>query len=157
MDVAQLFAKGLEPFLHNHPDVDVIIGTDSVLDIEKSAGYIRDLLGHNRTIVYNYTTPDNLCWILSQCSLVVTYKLHVGIVSAALSKSVIAFPKHEKVKRYYQQIGESDRFKDFRSASPQDVLKMAECYWEKNIVLNDQISELAKRNWDVLDEFLKKV
>ena len=156
-DVAQMFAEGLEPFLQNHPDVDVIIGTDSVLDIEKPAGYIRDLLGHNRTIVYNYTTPDNLCWILSQCSLVVTYKLHVGIVSAALSKSVIAFPKHEKVKRYYQQIGESDRFKDFKSASPQDVLKMAECYWEKNIVLNDQISELAKRNWDVLDEFLKKV
>ena len=157
MDIAQLFAKGIKPFLDKNPNVDVILGADSVLKIDKTTAYIQDYLGHNRTIFYNYTTPDNLCWILSQCNLVITYKLHVGILTAALSKSVIAFPKHEKVKRYYHQIGEPDRILDFESTSPQDITRMAEKFLDKNLILNNHIRELAQKNWVVLNKFLKQI
>lgn len=157
MDVAKLFAEGVKPFLESNPDVKVIIGADSILDINRAVDYMRSYLGHDRTIGYVYTTPDNLCWVLSQCSLVITYKLHVGIISATLSRSVIAFPKHEKVKRYYRQIGESNRLMNFEDATPCDVTRMIEEFWNKNIVLDSNTLELAEKNWIFLNSFLEQI
>ena len=156
-DVGQKFAEALKPFLDNHPEVKVIAGADSLVNFSDSLEDVRGILGADNVIHYTYTTPDNLISILRQCDLIITYKLHVGIFSAALGKSVIAFAKHEKIPRYYRQINETGRCMMFDSASARDITVLIEQYFSKGIVLSDEIRRAASENWKVLDRFLDEL
>lgn len=59
--------------------------------------------------VLEYSTPSYLLANLVNFDLIVTTKLHLGIVSRALSIPVISCPSHTiKTKRFYAFIGESE-------------------------------------------------
>jgi polysaccharide pyruvyl transferase WcaK-like protein len=63
----------------------------------------------NRVVPLLYSgEPGDMIAILNDLDLVVTTKLHVGIVRCALGKSVIAAPKHSKTPRFYEQMGLAD-------------------------------------------------
>lgn len=153
-DVSLLFAKGLKDFFNRHPDVMAIVGADSTADIHDAAGVAASILGGDRVKAYPYSTPDNLCRILGRCDLVMTYKLHVGILSATMGRSVIAFPKHEKVQRYYRQIGESGRCVNYCDADTSNISRLVEYYFGKPLELTPEIKALAQRNWEIIDSFL---
>lgn len=156
-DIAYFFAEGLKLFFHHHPNVTAIVGADSEADIQVAYEMVASVLGRDRTVSYSYSTPDNLCYVLRRCGLIITYKLHVGILSAALGCSVIAFPKHEKVRRYYRQIGEAGRYVDYGEATVDDVSRLAEKYFEEPIELAPEIKALAQKNWDIVDSFLADI
>ena len=105
-------------------------------------------------LAYNYSEPDDLCALLNRCNLILTYKLHVGIISATLGRSVIAVSKHEKIQRYYKQIGEQDRCVDFVGCTSELLEGKVARYYGKGISLNQQILNQAYENWQLLDGFL---
>lgn len=49
--------------------------------------------------------PAELCRLLDTADLIVTNKLHVGIVGSKLGKHVISLPQHVKTPRFYRQLG----------------------------------------------------
>jgi polysaccharide pyruvyl transferase WcaK-like protein len=57
---------------------------------------------------YRYRDPWELTALLGAMTMVVTTKLHVGIVAAALGTPVLSYPNHPKVPRFYEQIGAPD-------------------------------------------------
>ncbi|WP_140047611.1 polysaccharide pyruvyl transferase family protein [Sphingomonas japonica] len=52
--------------------------------------------------------PQKLIGVLDAVDLVITTKLHVGIVRCALNKPVISIPRHAKTPRFYRQMALSD-------------------------------------------------
>jgi len=90
--------------------------------------------------------------------LIITPKLHVGIVGAALGKSVLSFPYHiHKIKRYYRQIGEEDRcvlLKDITESVAYDKLIK---YCSIPITVNDSFRDLAQKNLNALEELAAKL
>ncbi|PKR89658.1 hypothetical protein CXZ10_09870 [Pleomorphomonas diazotrophica] len=52
-----------------------------------------------------YDGVEKLIGRISAADLVITSKLHLGIVATALGKRVISFPTHSKTQRFYRQIG----------------------------------------------------
>lgn len=50
---------------------------------------------YKQLVPYGY--PTQLCNILNEMDLIITPKLHVGIVGATLSKSVISFSIHAQI------------------------------------------------------------
>lgn len=157
VDSARKFAEGLKPFLNRNPDVMALAGGDSKADNTEALAAVREVLGDDRVIPCPYTTPDNLIAVLNRCDLVITHKLHVGIFSAALGKSVISFPRHEKIPRYYSQINQSERCISYGDASVQDIEKQVERFFGKGISLDSDIISLAEKNWQVLDRYLAEV
>lgn len=67
----------------------------------------RSVFGHDLP-VRPYTTMDGMLAALGGYELVVTSKLHVGIVTIAKGGRVIATPHHVKTPRLYRQLGLSD-------------------------------------------------
>lgn len=66
---------------------------------------------------YNYTSHWDLTAVLQKMDVVITSKLHVGIVSTALGVNVISIPYHSKTIRFYDQMNSSDRcLMDFSSS-----------------------------------------
>lgn len=61
-----------------------------------------------RCDVYLYRSPWPLAALLARLDLVVTMKLHVGIVAATLGTPVLSVRSHPKIERFYRQLGASD-------------------------------------------------
>ncbi len=61
-----------------------------------------------RCEAYRYQRPWPLAALLARLDLVVTMKLHVGIVAATLGTPVLSVRSHPKIERFYRQLGASD-------------------------------------------------
>lgn len=155
-DISELFSLGLKDFVSSDSSLRVIVGADCKADLSAARRKAAEIIGTERVITYTYTTPDNLCYTLGKCSLVLTYKLHVGIMSAVMGSSPVAFAKHYKISRYYKQIGESGRCVDYDKASPELIADMAKEYFGKSICLDKSIVNAARENFVLLDDFLRE-
>ena len=128
-----------------HNDSDVGSGNDKIVRA------ININTPYANTVGYKYSTSHDLVSLLNECDLVITTKLHVGILSASLGKSVLAFPTHrEKVERYYKQIGESGRCLSLKKVNYDIVFNMLENYHDKKIVLSNEILKKAMKNLEYI-------
>lgn len=102
--------------------------------------------------------PIELCSVIKSCDCVITYKLHVGIVASAYSKSVIPIPQHyKKVQKYYNQIGYGERVLPLKDATITKVYDRISKYVDKCIVLSEEIYDKARQNDFYLDEFVSRL
>lgn len=69
---------------------------------------------------YDYENHWEMTYLLSRLDLVITSKLHVGIVSTAMNVSVVSIPYHKKTIRYYKQVEAKERCLE-NITSEQDV------------------------------------
>lgn len=113
-------------------------------------------IAENDVYYYKYTDPMELCKVITKCDTVLTYKLHMGIVSCAYGKSVVAIPEHyKKVERYYKQIGYSERVLPFYLAESDSIYELIEKYHDKPITIPEKVLVAARKNYDELDAFLR--
>ncbi|MBQ9314223.1 MAG: polysaccharide pyruvyl transferase family protein [Clostridia bacterium] len=108
--------------------------------------------------VYNYENPSKLISLIDFVDIVVTSKLHVGILSCSLNKSVYSFPFNKnKIVRYYKQIGYPERCIPVGLLKNNDVYNLMKKYGEEKIILSDEIKNLSENNFKFLGEFLDRI
>lgn len=134
----------LHEFINKHSEYKLYIGSDylingniQVLNKIKSEGFI----------YHNYTNYKELISFLDTMDIIITPKLHVGIIGTVLNKSVIAISDmYIKTHRYYDQIGYSDRCTELKNLSRPKFDEMLNSFYDKNITIPKDITELAKLN-----------
>ncbi len=107
--------------------------------------------------VYDYTDPNNLIGLISQLDIVITTKLHVGVVANCYGVYSLSFPVHGKTIRFYKQINLNERCIDINTLEEFDVLKLLNSYTNtSDIVSNIPIEqrELAKMNKKIFLDFI---
>lgn len=146
-------------FLAVHKDYGVVLTTDQYGEkITEELKFIAQQIRCDWILLYNYEDPLALCKVIDCADLVVTAKLHVGIVGAKLGKSVLSFSDHSsKISRFYAQIGEPCRSIPLATATKDVVLKMLNEYYDKPIEVPLELQEAAQKTFDVLDEFVARV
>lgn len=146
----------INDFCNRHPEFSVIVGADQYNDNQKAVfDDIRMCLTAKKVEFCRYDNPLSLCKVLDNCHLVVTHKLHVGIVSAHLGKSVISFSGHSsKIERLYNQLGESKRTIPINILTHSKGLELLETYYNVPIVVHEDILKKAKLNFSLLDSFI---
>ncbi len=158
-DVDEMFVHTIIPalnrFLFKHSEYSVVVGTDVCVDkskIQNSKTY-KALVSDNKEI-YCYCGIKQLCAEISQMDVVITPKLHVGIVAATFGKSVISFPIHrEKTQRYYKQIGEQNRSIKLSDITEDIAFSQIEKYYNKPIHIPSELIHQARSNLDVIEVF----
>ena len=146
----------LRRFLSEHPDYALAVSAD----IEYSKDTLLKMrsvqaLGTDDFFLYEYHDCMQFCALLNTVSLIITPKLHAGIVGAALGKSVISFPLHrEKTRRYYRQIGEDGRCTEIDKLTPELAYMKLNEYYDKPITLSSEIRSLAESNLTIIDELV---
>lgn len=151
----QMFVLKIVPavkrFLKERKDFGIIFVTDSVCDYTNLESY-NALKFEPLTYSYKYKLAWQLCALLNSADAVITMKLHVGIVSATLGKSVVSFPMHQhKTKRFYTQIGESGRCTQLSNIDEQKAYEMMNTYIDKKISVPDNLRKEAEKNLLILD------
>jgi polysaccharide pyruvyl transferase WcaK-like protein len=149
----------LNRFLESHSEYDVLVSADQYYqDGHEEIDNISKLIKSKQVLKYDYNDPVALCKIIDCCDLVITTKLHVGIVGAKLGKSVVSFSGHtEKIKRLYKQLGEEERTTPLKSLTIEKGLEILNKFHDKPILVSEEIVEKANKNFVLLDEFLNSV
>lgn len=112
----------------------------------------------DRMIIINYRNHQQLLSIFNKVDMIVTCKLHTGIVGCALSKSVICFAlQYTKSKCYYEQIGEADRVKDINMVTPEEMNQLMLKYYDEPVVLPKDIIKRADKNFIYLNRVLQNI
>ncbi len=145
-------------FLNKHPEYEVYLGTDQKCkNQEELVDYLNFIkCEHKQLVPYDY--PTQLCTILNEMDLIITPKLHVGIVGATLSKSVVSFSIHsEKIKRFYNQLNEENRTLSMNDFDESKALAMLEEYHDKKIILNERSLKLSYQNFEYVEQFIKSI
>ncbi len=84
-----------------------------------------------QSIVWEYNgEPWTMCALINEADLVITNKLHVGIVGTALHKFAISLPHHQKTPRFYNQMALGDRCIMVEEGAPAKVRKLLENWWK---------------------------
>ena len=145
-------------FLMKHQEYEVYLGTDQKCkNDDELVDYLNQIKCRYKQLV-QYDYPTKLCTVLNEMDFIITPKLHVGIVGATLSKSVVSFSIHtEKIERFYNQLNEKNRTLSMRNFDENKALAMLEEYHDKKIVLDESILKLSYQNFEYIDKFIKEI
>lgn len=153
----EIYLPSINHFLRNHEEYSVLIGTDQYHSNYDYLYEIKNKLECEYSEIYEYDDPIDLCYVLKSVDVIVTSKLHVGIVGSTFGKSVVSFPNHaEKIKRYYEQIGEIERSLPLAEYDEVKCYHILEQYHNVPIYLNDSYRKNAEVNINCLRDFILK-
>ena len=148
--IAEKIVPAVNRYSEEH-DFGIVISFDGVADPTKTLVYER--IRKDNLYVYQYHSAWQLCALLNNVDVVITHKLHVGIVSSSLSKSVLSFPVHQhKTKRFYEQINETDRCIRLNEVTIEATYDLLQRFAMKNIEIPDEIRKLAENNFSFIND-----
>ena len=149
------FAISVNKFLQKNPMYEIVVASDSVLEYEEQFFDIfKEKLGI-KCWHFIYSKPSELTALIKMIDMVLTCKLHVGVVACSFNKSVIVAACHyDKTVRFYEQISEKNRCVDLHKISPDELQSLLENYKDKTINIDNKIIEKAKESWNILERYM---
>lgn len=146
--------EALKPFMGN--DYLFVITTDGINTDRKDFLEFTRSFPEDKTFAFDYKSPEQLLSVLNETDIVITPKLHTGIVSCVLGKSVFAFAaQYDKTKIYYNRIGYPERACNLDKVSASEMTRLIEKYENEKIKLPEEIIEAAEQNYTMLEQFFK--
>ena len=155
INALNLFAETLKFFINIYSEYHVVVASDSVVKNEyelykQFTSKFNHVCSH-----FIYDDPAEMTTLLSKVDVVLTCKLHVGVIACLFNKSVIVAAVHpEKTKRFYNQIGEDKRCVSLFETSKDDLFDMLSQYHNKKVSIPKTEFSKAEQNWELLDRFL---
>lgn len=158
-EALEKFAIAAKTFINTHSDYHLLVSSDSVLSTEENLyKEFVSIVGEENCTHFLYHSPSEFTALLREVDVVLTCKLHVGVVASTMSKSVIAIACHpEKTVRYYQAIGVPERVASLFDITAEEIEKKLGYFCEQPISLPDDLVQKAKSNMVYLDVFLEEV
>lgn len=146
------FAGCVKKFTAKHQEYLVVVTSDSILEYEDE--YFNEFESKSGINCehFLYENPYELTALLKNIDVVLTCKLHVGVVASTFGKSVVAVACHpEKTARFYSQIGESGRCVSLFDVKSEEICELLEKYHERKIQIDKQIIKKASITWELLE------
>jgi polysaccharide pyruvyl transferase WcaK-like protein len=145
--------KTIEESILINSEHNLIMCSDS-LESNPEKLFINELCTIYNAKHYEYNDPYDFLLLLNSVDFVISAKLHVSILSSRFGKSVISTPINPgKTKRFFSQIGFSDRVYDINNFS-KSCVKQILIQLNNNIHIDDTIIDLANSNFSYLIKFL---
>ena len=152
-----LFAQSIKKFIEENNDFVVVVTADTIMNGNKE---LFDIFKNNvecNCFYYEYKTPTGLTSMIEHSDLIITSKLHLGVVGCVLNKSVIPVACHpEKTYRFYESINEQDRFLNLYNTSVDEIVNVLRNYKNKPIAIKPEIIGIASKSFEILDSWLKE-
>lgn len=150
----------LNKFLMDNPEYGVVFTYDQVTSTEKidELKSLAKKIENTKVYINSYKDPTKLINLIEISDLIITTKLHVGIIGSSLSKSVISIPfNSNKILRYYDYINESGRCTPIKETDENTIYNQLNKYNGVNINLSNDLIMKSKENYDLLDHFINSI
>ena len=151
-EITKKIFPAIYKFIMDKKNYKVILTTDGIIS-RKYDYYLenaRKYFGEKNAYIINYESINQFCEVLKSCEVIITPKLHVGIVASVFEKSVLAFSiNYEKTKRFYETIQYGERCYNLCDIQEKDVLNMLYKFSDIPIQIQDSCVEAAVNNLDI--------
>jgi len=119
--------------------------------------YAKNMWGLTASYSFTADGKDDNTELLRRADVVLTCKLHVGVVAAMFDKSVICAAEHpEKTIRFYSYIGEFGRCSSLYKSEPENILINLKKYENQPMHIDSRVKNLAMKHWDALNLAIRK-
>lgn len=150
------FAEAVNLFNKNN-DFQIVVTSDCCLDDDEAFYKEFSEIVEFNTWFHKYNSPFELTELLKNVDLVLTCKLHLGVVSCMFKKSVVVAAVHPgKTKRFYRDLGEQGRCVSLFDSSSNDISSMLNKYKNKCVSIPADMLNKADITWRLLDEYFEK-
>lgn len=147
--------EAIKPFMEDIR-FGFVIGADGIILSRKGLMEFSKYFPKERTVVFDYREPHQLLSIYSKVDMILTPKLHTGIVGCTMGKSVVAFSvQYAKTKLYYEKIGYPERVFDLFSVSSEEMKDAIKENIDKKVNLPEKVLMDANKNLNLLERFLQ--
>lgn len=106
-------------------------------------------------LYYPYRSPRGLLTLIGGSDLIITDKLHLGIVGVNLGKKVVSTANHPKTLRFYKQIKRETYCTLIRTIEPGQAYRMLNAVLEDVDADIDALKEDAGNNGKLVCEFVR--
>lgn len=152
------FAEAVGMFFLKYPDYHIVVTSDQILSGDELLFEKFKRLSGVRCTFHRYNDPYEMSNLIGQADLIITSKLHVGVVGALMGKSVISVPCHpEKTMRFYKEINEADRCIPLFDATSNKIFELMQEKRLQQICISDVYIKKAEITWKHFENFLKEL
>ena len=148
--IERVVIPAVNEFIKRNNNWVVIVGQDNIYHEDYSDVILKKVHAKNK-LKFFYDDPMKLFNLIGSVDLILTPKLHVGIIGSSLMRSVISFPYHaNKTKRFYEQIGYPERCTPLNVLRTSSLLNDILKYKDNKIVIPEELIQLSKTNISLL-------
>ena len=111
-------------------------------------------------IQFCYSSPIQLLDVIEKCDLIITTKLHVGIVASISSKHLISIANHPKIERFYNQLNRLDLYTPSSEFNHKWLVDKLESFFNGNlspVIIPENLRKLSNINYLELKNFFKSI
>lgn len=147
--------KAVNEFITTNQEYTVVLCSDHYdKDAVLINSYVKTLLPLNQFIESKPFDVWELCALIQNSDVVITTKLHVGIVGCALNKSVLAIYSKDKVERFYNQINQNERCFHIDSIEVSYLVNKIKQFHNIPVTIPNNIHTLAQENYVYINNFI---
>jgi polysaccharide pyruvyl transferase WcaK-like protein len=118
---AKQFIREIASFLNSNPEIcPIFIMDHENANQEDSLRNLSALMDRD-ILVYRHRNFKITLAIFAKLNVILTNKLHMGIVGYSLGVLPLSFPTHSKTERFYRQIEQPDLCRPYSDLKPGDV------------------------------------
>jgi hypothetical protein len=151
------FSKAVSDFLKENSGYKVVVASDSILPYEEEYFEKFKAQFNSECFHFIYDNPYELLELLNISNIILTCKLHVGVVGCMFQKSVVCAAEHpEKSIRFYDFINRPKNCVSLYEASALQIKSCLNENCDKAVSIPDELTEKAKKHWSVLDNLLER-
>lgn len=145
-------------FIKSNNEYYIIFGSDGVEKKDFKANKIQKLFSSNKVYAehFIYESYWDLCYLLSKVEIVITRRLHVGIIGCLYKKVVFSIPIHEyKTERFYRQIGYESHCYAYHKLTPEIMTDFLINHNSEHAIITNEIINAGTNNLTNLVNTLK--
>lgn len=145
----------IKKFCREHSEFQPVVVCDQTKqDVYARTQEVHQELQEVSPLYYPYQTPKGLLTLIRDADLIITDKLHLGIVGINLGKKVVSTANHPKTLRFYKQIKRETYCAMIRTMEPGQAYRMLNAVLEDDSVDISMVQEDARKNEKLVCEFL---
>lgn len=159
-DKIKLIISELKKYCSNLKSYKIVVFNDTYKKEpdNKLLNLVYEEFDKEQVMNIEYLKPNQLIALINNLNIVITTKLHCGIVANCLGKYTLSVSVHDKTVRLYRQLQLEERNVSINDYEKGMLIKMLLEFDENKKYYNnvpESIKELAARNQNYLIDFIK--
>lgn len=152
-EALEKFAKTIKILSEKNQNLHFIVGSDQILSDENEKFDRFKEISALSVSHFVYDSPFELLALLNRVDIVLTCKLHVGVIATIFKKSVICVAEHPtKSKRYYKRIGVPERCISLYETNENEIVELFNKYYNIPVSVPEEEIQKAQIHYDFLKE-----
>ena len=156
LEALEKFAKVIKSFVNEHKNYKVVVSADSILPYENDYFDKFNALCGCEVFHFIYDDPFETLKLIEVSDVILTCKLHIGVVGCMFGKAVVCAAEHpEKTIRFYDLIKSPQNCLSLYDSTVDQINDKLACLCDISLSIPKTETEKAMKHWETMQRTLE--